>query len=311
MTTPSIKQLEAFYSAATCANFATAASRLHLSVSSLSKRITELEQALGQSVFDRSGHKAVLTHGGQLLLPAARQVLDAMSALQGTFAVEGGLTGRCCFGVGELSALTWLPRFVARIRQQHPALSVEPYVDVGAVLEQRVARGELDFAVIAGRSSRSAVLSQPIATARFEWVASSALATGDGTLTPALLQSVPLITLPPGAGTTRILDDWLLSQGVAADKRIECNNWSAIAGMLEEGLGIGFLPEGWATRRTQGTPATDSPEALLQVLESSPALAPLHYAFQWRRDDRRELILRMRELLATCIDFSGRTGRPV
>ena len=43
-----LKQLEAFYWAATCASFAVAAERLHLSVSSLSKRIAELEEALGR-----------------------------------------------------------------------------------------------------------------------------------------------------------------------------------------------------------------------------------------------------------------------
>ncbi|MDQ6217597.1 LysR family transcriptional regulator, partial [Achromobacter insolitus] len=70
-----LKQLEAFYWAATCASFAVAAERLHLSVSSLSKRITELEEGLGQSLFDRSGHKAVLTDVGQRLLPQARDLL--------------------------------------------------------------------------------------------------------------------------------------------------------------------------------------------------------------------------------------------
>ncbi|MGU4703868.1 LysR family transcriptional regulator, partial [Burkholderia cepacia] len=46
MATPTLKQLDAFYWAATCANFSTAAQRLHLSVSSLSKRINELEQVV-------------------------------------------------------------------------------------------------------------------------------------------------------------------------------------------------------------------------------------------------------------------------
>ena len=45
--TPTIKQLEAFPSAASCANFASAAERLHLSVSSLSKRLAELERKGG------------------------------------------------------------------------------------------------------------------------------------------------------------------------------------------------------------------------------------------------------------------------
>lgn len=300
MTTPTLKQLEAFYGAATCANFATAAERLHLSVSSLSKRIAELEQALGHTVFDRSGHKAVLTHDGNRLLPAALVVLDAVAALQGTFATEKGLTGRCSFGVGELSALTWLPKFVARVRKQHPGLKIEPCVDVGAVLERRVDKGELDFAVIAGRSSRSGVLSHPIGVAQFAWMASPAVTDSARTLTPALLRRLPLITLPPGAGTTRILDDWLLGQGVTAEQRIECNNWIAIAGMLREGLGIGFLPQGWAM--------ASSPAKPLQVLQSQPPLAPLHYAFQWRRDDTRSLIGAMRELVAECVDFSVTVG---
>ena len=68
-----LKQLEAFYWAATCANFTTAAQRVHLSISSLSKRLTELEQSLGRTLFDRSGHRATLTEAGQALLPPARQ----------------------------------------------------------------------------------------------------------------------------------------------------------------------------------------------------------------------------------------------
>ena len=53
MATPTLKQLDAFYWAATCANFSTAAQRLHLSVSSLSKRINELEQVVERTLFDR------------------------------------------------------------------------------------------------------------------------------------------------------------------------------------------------------------------------------------------------------------------
>lgn len=298
MAQPTLKQLEAFNSAATCANFATAAERLHLSVSSLSKRLVELELALGHTLFDRSGHRALLSADGTRLLVPALAVLDAVAALQSAFSKTAGLSGRCRFGVGELSALTWLPRFVARIREQHPGLLVEPYVDVGAVLERRVKKGELDFAVIAGRSSSSQVLSQPVGVAQFAWMAAPEVAGPQGLLTPALLQRWPLITLPAGAGTTRILDDWMLAQGLTLTppQRIECNHWVAIAGMLREGLGIGFLPECWAS-----APAG---RRALQVLVSQPPLAPLHYAFQWRRDDRRELIRVMRELVCSCVDFS-------
>lgn len=292
-----LKQLEAFYWAATCVNFATAAERLHLTVSSLSKRLTELEQSLQRTLFDRSGHRATLTEAGQALLPQARQLLEAAAALKAGTATTQGLTGRCTFGVGELTALTWLPKFVALARETHPALMLEPYVDIGAVLEDRVDKGLLDFAVIAGRSSRSAITSHLLTEARFVWTAAASVVGSARRLTPQLLAQAPLVTLPAGAGTTRILDDWLLAQGITAEQRLVCNHWGAIAGLLLEGVGIGFLPEGWA-RALSG-------RGQLRILQSSPALAPLPYAFQWRRDNLRPLVPLMRELAQKTADFSS------
>ncbi|KVX14503.1 LysR family transcriptional regulator [Burkholderia ubonensis] len=294
MATPTFKQLDAFYWAATSANFATAAQRLNLSISSLSKRINELEQATGRALFDRSGHRAVLTEDGETLLPAAIRVLESVAALQDAFAQDKGLTGRLSFGVGELSALTWLPRFVAAVQKLHPQLKLGPYVDVGAVLEAKVDAGELDFAVIAGRSSRGSILSQQVTEARFAWMASERLVGSARTLTPALLERHPLVTLPAGAGTTHILDEWLLATGVNHARRITCNNWSALAGMMREGVGIGFLPADWAAAHT---------DAALVRLASKPALSPLPYAFQWRRGDMRGLIPSMLALVRQYADF--------
>lgn len=292
MSQPSIKQLEAFWWAATCANFATAAERVHLSVSSLSKRIAELEATLGQPLFDRSGHRAVLTGAGERLLPATLGVLNAMAALGQALDARAALAGRCRFGVGDLSALTWLPAFVAAARQAHPQLELEPCVDVGGVLERRLADGELDFAVIAGRSSRSELLSQPVGAAHFAWAAAPGLPGADSMDAAALLQRHPLVTLPDGAGTTRLLDDWLLANHAAAHERIVCNSWGAVAGMLRQGVGVGFLPAHWV-------------DALnLRAVGASMPLAPLHYAFQWRRGDARALIAALRPLAQARVDFS-------
>ena len=294
MATPTLKQLDAFYWAATSANFATAAQRLNLSISSLSKRINELEQATGRVLIDRSGHHAALTEDGETLLPAAIRVLESVAALQDAFAQDKGLTGRLSFGVGELSALTWLPRFVAAVQKLHPQLTIEPYVDVGAVLESKVDAGELDFAVIAGRSSRGGILSQRVTEARFAWMASEKLVGGARKLTPALLEHYPLVTLPVGAGTTHVLDEWLLAAGVNNARRITCNNWSALAGMMREGVGIGFLPVDWAAAQMG---------AALVRLASKPALSPLPYAFQWRRGDMRGMIPAMLALVRQFADF--------
>lgn len=292
-----LKQLEAFYWAATCASFALAAQRLHLSLSSLSKRISELEQSLDQTLFDRGGHRAALTDAGTRLLPRAQELLRLADSLRADTTKRAGLQGTCRFGVGELTALTWLPRLVKALRQQHPGLLLAPYVSYGEDLEQRIAAGELDFAIVAGRSSRSSINSLPIAQASFAWCASVQVAGKARSLSPAMLEQWPLVTLPPGAGTSRIVDDWLMARRCDVPQRISCNHWGAVANLLVDGIGIGLLPDGWSrTLQRRG---------LLRRLRSEPGLGTLSYAYQWRRDDVRPLIAATRELAASHADFSA------
>ena len=112
-------------------------------------------------------------------------------------------------------------------------------------------------------------------------------------MSPALLARLPLVTLPEGAGTTRIIDDWLAGRE-APGERLCCNNWGAIAGLLIEGTGVGLLPSHWA--------AALEAEGSLRVLEGEPALAALPYSFQFRRDDARALITQMRDAVLRAAD---------
>ena len=106
-----LKQLEAFYRAAICDSFAIAAERLHVSVSTLSKRITDLEASLGQTLFDRDQYRASLTTAGHALLPYVRQLLDQADALRLVVREGAGVQGNFRFAVGELASLTWRTGF--------------------------------------------------------------------------------------------------------------------------------------------------------------------------------------------------------
>ena len=128
--------------------------------------------------------------------------------------------------------------------------------------------------------------------ARFAWALSPSLAGASRLGIKALLQQHPLVTLPPGAGTTRLLDDWLLAQGVTVREHILCNSLGAVAGMLRAGVGVGFLPSGWVGPLGLRTPGARTP------------LAPLQYSFQWRRGDARALIHAMQRLAQAEVDFS-------
>ncbi|MEI2418082.1 LysR family transcriptional regulator [Orrella sp. JC864] len=292
-----LKQLEAFYAAATAASFALAATQLHLSQSSLSKRIGDLERHLGRVLFDRSGHRATLTQAGRELLPRAREILAAADALQAAMGQQAPLAGICRFGVGELAAMTWLPRFVARCRRDFPELRLEPHVDLGQALEERLESGELDFAVVAGWSSRSTLVSQTIAKVRYGWAGAPELLRGHARITPRTLQETVVITMPPGAGSTRIFDAWVSAHNLDVPRRLTCNNMTAIAGLVSAGVGIGFFPEGWLRPLAE--------RGAVQLLESDPPLRSLHYSFQCRRDDIRAILPALRERVMQEVDFSA------
>ena len=208
-----LKQLEAFYWAATCVNFTVAAERVHLSVSSLSKRIAELEASLGVELFDRSGRSAKLTAQGA---DAAADSLDAARRRRVAAICRAAprLDGAMPYRPGRVERAYLLPKLVREVASRHPGLLLEPHVDIGQVLEQRLHDGELDIGVLYWPSTASSLAAERIGQVDFAWVASQSFVELAGTDNPRVLMGEQtLLTLPVGAGGTRVLDQWLARHG--------------------------------------------------------------------------------------------------
>lgn len=294
-----LKQLEAFYWAATCSSFLVAADRLHLSLSSLSKRISELETALGVELFDRSGHKAVLTSAGDLLLPRAQSLIREADDIEQQLKQAQGLRGLCRFGVGELTALTWLPVLISNVRVAHPALRLEPAVEAGSSLgglAQRVSDGSLDFAIVASRSPRENIRLRPVGQAELCWVIGTSPAAPPKSLTSKVIDGLPLITLPVGSGTAAIVEACLEANELEPASRLLCNSWPVVASLIADGMGFGLLPMGWAVALAK--------RGKVHMLRTKSSPTPLHYFFLSRRDDHRPLLQEMLRLCETSVDFN-------
>ena len=70
-----LDNLRAFISVAEQRSFSRAAERLHITQPAVSKRISALEAELDTLLFDRLGHKILLTEAGKALIPRARRIL--------------------------------------------------------------------------------------------------------------------------------------------------------------------------------------------------------------------------------------------
>lgn len=281
-----LKQLEAFYLAATLGSFALAAQRAHVTQSSLSKRIAELEAFLDTPLFDRSSKRAQLTEAGHRLLPSAKQMLELKEGVKASVSSPAELAGACRFGISELGALTWLPRLVARVREQHPLLTLQPHVDLGRRLERQVARGELDFAIVPGPPDDPHVVAHPVGDVQFTWAAAPGRIRGRRALSFDELSQHPVITMTEGSGLTRAFDVWAAEQGLRMQRIVASNSLMAIVGLTLADVGLSFLPKTfvkpWIERKA------------LSTFRSDPALPVLRYGFVHRQDDSRAMVSMLR-----------------
>lgn len=294
-----LKQLEAFYWAATLNNFALAAERLHITQSALSKRIAELEEHLLHELFDRSKRKAELTESGQVLLPQVEELLALVNGIPQSLAGDQDsipLSGVCRIGLSELSSATWLPKAIDRFRLQHPDLLLEPHIFLSRELEDLVLRGELDVAVIAGLPESDSIAYEKIAEIEFSWVASPRRALRSNHLTPELLQQIDVLMHQPNSGLAPTIKAWLRNKNIKLERVILCNSLTAITGMVVADMGISYLPSAYVQPLLK--------KGKLVELYSEPALQPLHYTFIWLKNDPRRLLRVVKKSLHDCIDFS-------
>lgn len=294
MTT--LKQIEAFYWAANLGNFSIAAERLHVTQSSLSKRIAELEYAVGSPLFDRSSQRARLTEAGQRLVPVAGKMLELKEQLRNEVQAPSGLSGVCRFGVSELVSLTWLPDFTRMVNSKHPALVLEPYVDLARPLERKVHRGELDFSVAPGPGSDQDVSGTVVGRVDFTWVASPLRIGQRRLLRRADLERHPVITMTEGSGLTRAIESWSAEQGITMQRAVRCNSLMAIVALVLADTGISFLPTAFTAPWVE--------QGSLTALKSDPPLPSLNYFFFQRSDDGRALLHAMHEIVLQVANFA-------
>lgn len=292
-----LKQLEAFYWAAKLGTFAIAARRLHVTQSSLSKRIAELEADLGQLLFDRSSRRPTLTAAGELLLEKAGTMLAFEREIRVDLAAgEQEVRGACRFGLTELAATTWFPSFAARLEQNYPQIALEPTVALSRLLEQAITRGELDVASIAGPVTMPHLQSVRIAEIEFVWTCSPSRLRRRTVLTAEQFEAHPIINNPNDSGLSAAFDAWSRANQIRVGRIIQCNSRAAIIALTIAGAGISFQP------RKYVQPLFD--RALLVPLESEPPPIPsLPYNLIWRRDDDRAVIRTLVPLVQDEADF--------
>jgi DNA-binding transcriptional LysR family regulator len=149
--------LKCFVAAVDAGSLSAAAPEVHRSQSAVSMQIKKLESAVGCRLLVRGPRQLQLTHEGQVLLGYARRMLDlqaeAQAALQGEV-----VSGQVRLGVPDDYASKYLTPVLKRFAPRHGGVEIQLDCEQSTSLIPRVARGELDLALVSRDHARRGTL---------------------------------------------------------------------------------------------------------------------------------------------------------
>jgi LysR family cyn operon transcriptional activator len=143
-----LRHLRYFAALAEQLSFTVAAQKVHVTQSTLSHQIRQLEEELGCRLFEREGRRVTMTDAGELFLErvrnALREVDEGVSTVR--YAAEE-MTGVVRIGATHTFNLHIIPRCVSLFLDRHPSVRVDVLEMTGDGIAQALLRGDLDIGV--------------------------------------------------------------------------------------------------------------------------------------------------------------------
>jgi len=243
MKNVTLRQLRVFSAVARHLSFVRAAEQLGLTPPAVSMQVKELETEVGLPLFDRSSRKVSLTMVGEYVLAYTQRVLAAMRDAEDMVARFRGLkTG--LLDVAMVSAAKYfLPRLLARFRDEHPGVEVRLHIgsnpeEVGTLMRE----GTVELAIMGRPPHNWPSRAEPFAMhphglvtsiehpfARMEKVAARSLMT-EG-----------FIVREPDSSTRAALDEYMEAHHMTPRVVMQMPSNEAIKQAVMAGMGIALL----------------------------------------------------------------------
>ena len=243
MKNVTFRQIRVFHEVARQLSFVRAAEALHLTPPAVTMQVKELEAQLELPLFDRQGRKVALTTAGEYFAVHAKRLLaalkDAEVAMSRFRKLETGL-----LSVGLVStAKYFVPRLLARFREEHPGVEVR--LQVSPNRESLVAlmgSGEVDLAIMGRPPRELATRAEPFAAHPHVFVAPPGhpiLRSGHPPVQALTLY--PLIAREAASGTRALMDRFFETHHVEPRIAMEMPSNETIKQAVMAGMGLSFL----------------------------------------------------------------------
>jgi len=237
--------LRTFLEVARVEHLGRAAEMLQADQSTISRKITRLEEEVGVPLFERIGRSVRLSQAGRRFVPRAERLLndlrDAIAEAEGAVSAE---TGQVHVGFLHTVGARWLPERLARFLQAYPAVRFSLEEGTTAEVVSGVVAGDYDVGILGPPPTNMPDLAiHPLFRERVAVVVPSQhRLVGRSSCTLEDLADEPLILPRSRSGFRKVIDDAFAAQGLTPRVAYEGDDFSIVQGLVEAGLGTTLLP---------------------------------------------------------------------
>ncbi|QHJ00219.1 LysR family transcriptional regulator [Xylophilus rhododendri] len=237
-----LRHLRYFIAVAGALSFTRAAEKVHVTQSTLSHQIRQLEAELGQALFDRIGKRVVLTEAGDAFLAYAQRALQEID--QGMAELKSAarsMTGVLRIGTTHTFNLALLPDCVAVFLQRNPTVKVIVEELPADAIARGLEAGQLDFGIAYKPDAPGGLRFEPLFNEELVLVVAAGHALARRKRIRMIeLHQQDLVLLPATFSTRRLLDDCFASAQCEPRVIAEMNTVAAMLSMVRK-LPVGTI----------------------------------------------------------------------
>jgi len=238
-----LRQLQVFRAVCDSRSYSRAAEEMALTQPAVSLQIRQLEELIGQPLFEYLGKKLYLTVAAEALQRASADIFGRLDSLDMQLSdLQGSLQGQLTLAV-ESSAKYITPHLFAAFKRQHPEVSLELVVVNHAQAVKRLSTSRDDLLIMSQVPTDMDLefmpfLNNPIvAVAPMDHPLSQA-----ADLTLQDLTAYPLVIREPGSGTRKAGEDYLRQKRAHFAQTIQVASLDALREAVVAGLGVALMP---------------------------------------------------------------------
>ncbi|MES2939601.1 MAG: LysR substrate-binding domain-containing protein [Pseudomonadota bacterium] len=229
-----LRHLRYFVALSDCLSFSRAAERTHVSQSTLSHQIRQLEDELGQPLFDRIGKRVMLTEAGETFLGyASRALREVDHGLSDLKRAGDELSGEVRIGATGTFNLGFVPEALALFLRRHPTVKVTVDELAADAIAQRLIDASLDVGIAYQPADPVRLWFEPLYTEEMVLVvAPGHPLAGRKRVRMVELHRQSLVLLPRDFATRTMLDECFRACGAEPVIAAEMNTIAPIVGLV-------------------------------------------------------------------------------